>query len=337
MGSVKDLTVLEKSEGSWSGRGRFSFSDRYSVFDWGEMPDHLSNKGAALAITSAYFFEKLQARGIPTHYLGLVEDDKPKHLAELKGPSAVMEIKFLRVLKPVIKANAYDYSIYQKEKANLLIPLEIIYRNALPEGSSVFRRLKEGSLRLSDLGWDKIPEPGTVLAKPLLDVSTKLETTDRYLNWREAGRIAGLSDAELQALKTTALVINDLISKETARLGLVNEDGKIELGFDAGRKLMVVDALGTLDECRFTYQGQAVSKEIARIFYRETDWYEAVESAKKEDKINWKSRVKKGPPSLPAELSKSISQLYCAVANELTGREWFKNIPPLKSILSRIK
>ncbi|HAG08789.1 MAG TPA: phosphoribosylaminoimidazolesuccinocarboxamide synthase, partial [Desulfotomaculum sp.] len=36
MGSVKDLTVQEMPVENKSGRGRFLFSDRYSVFDWGE-------------------------------------------------------------------------------------------------------------------------------------------------------------------------------------------------------------------------------------------------------------------------------------------------------------
>jgi phosphoribosylaminoimidazole-succinocarboxamide synthase len=41
MGSVKDLTILKKPEGLQEGLGKFSFSDRYSVFDWGQMPDHI--------------------------------------------------------------------------------------------------------------------------------------------------------------------------------------------------------------------------------------------------------------------------------------------------------
>lgn len=42
MGSVKDLAVLKEPAGTETGTGRFIFSDRYSVFDWGEMPDQPS-------------------------------------------------------------------------------------------------------------------------------------------------------------------------------------------------------------------------------------------------------------------------------------------------------
>jgi len=248
-----------------------------------------------------------------------------------------MEIKLLRVLKPSIRENIYDYSIYRAERANFLIPLEVIYRNSLPEGSSVFKRLKEGSLRLEDLGLNEMPYPGQVLERPLLDVSTKLEASDRYLGWEEAKEIAGLSEDEVKEIRRITLLINELITKEARRIGLVNEDGKVEFGFDEKRKPMVVDALGTLDECRFTYEGMPVSKEIARIFYRNTSWYEEVEEAKKKDKVGWKKLVENKPPSLPPALKDSISMLYKASCNEITGRIWFTDVPSVKELMKEIR
>ena len=38
----------------------FDYTDAYSVFDWGRMPDALTHKGQALAILAADFFEKLE-------------------------------------------------------------------------------------------------------------------------------------------------------------------------------------------------------------------------------------------------------------------------------------
>ena len=72
MGSVKDLEVIQKPTEASMGVGRFHFSDRYSVFDWGEMPDQIDAKGAALCLMGAYCFEKLEDAGIKTHYKGLV-------------------------------------------------------------------------------------------------------------------------------------------------------------------------------------------------------------------------------------------------------------------------
>ena len=78
MGSVKDLIKddlgSEATENSL-GAGIFDFSDRYSVFDWGEMPDHIPNKGAALCLMAAWNFEQLKKEGMQTHYLGIVKED----------------------------------------------------------------------------------------------------------------------------------------------------------------------------------------------------------------------------------------------------------------------
>jgi len=67
MGSVKDLEIITKPARDKMGVGRFRFSDRYSVFDWGEMPDLIEGKGAALCVMGAYCFERLEERGIKTH------------------------------------------------------------------------------------------------------------------------------------------------------------------------------------------------------------------------------------------------------------------------------
>lgn len=336
MGSVKDLVVLKKQENNKAGVGRFVFSDRYSVFDWGEMPDHIAEKGKTICTVTAYFFEKLKKLGIKTHYLGVVEDEKNKRIDDLKKPTNMMEFKLLRVIKPGIQGNTYDYSVYQRKRVNFLIPLEIMYRNSLPESSSVFRRLKEGSLNLEEIGLKEMPGSGHVLDKPILDVSTKLEASDRYVSWEEARRMCNLSEDEIGEIKRITLLIDNLITEETSRFGLFNEDGKLEFGFDEERNLILVDALGTLDECRFTHEGFPVSKEIARIFYRTLSWYKDTEDAKKIDKVNWKRLVKTSPPPLPRELANSISLIYKAYTNELTGREWF-DAPSVREILNTIK
>ncbi|MBU1486885.1 hypothetical protein KKH56_02385 [bacterium] len=126
-------------------------------------------------------------------------------------------------------------------------------------------------------------------------------------------------------------------SEEFSKIGLTNEDGKIECGFDLRRCLVVVDVLGTLDECRFTCEVLPVSKEIARIYYRNTEWYLAVEEAKKRDRQRWKEICRLSPQPLPGRLKQAISQIYCACTNEITQKEWFKDVPPLKEILKEIK
>lgn len=336
-GSVKTLTVLKEPGEREHGRGRFFFTDRFSVFDWGEMPDHIKNKGASLCITGAYFFEKLEERGIKTHYRGVIENGRLISLKEAKNPPREMEVELVRVIKPERKGNSYNYSAYKKLKGNFLIPLEVIYRNSLPPGSSVFKRFKDGSLKPEDIGLQSIPREGETLPSPIFDLSTKLESTDRYLTWLEAKEIAGLTDGEIEKMKKILQEVNSLITEEVKKLNLLNEDGKIELAFNEKRDFMVVDVVGTMDECRFSWNGLPVSKEIMRIYYRKTSWYEKVNEAKKKDSVNWKKLVKENPSPLPSELLHAIENLYSSFANELTGRVWFPSTPPLSEVLKEIK
>jgi phosphoribosylaminoimidazole-succinocarboxamide synthase len=345
MGSVKDLEVIKKPTRDIMGIGRFRFSDRYSVFDWGEMPDHIDGKGAALCLMGAYCFEHLEKKVVKTHYRGLVDaNGKVVKFSELKQPSSIMEVSLVNVYKPqtsVVNGKiVHDYSVYTPNLKNCLIPLEIIYRNGLPEGSSVFKRLQQGKITLEDLGLDHYPKPGESLAKPIFDVSTKLEETDRYVTWQEAQRIAGLTDQELSNVKATLLKADETITEVASKANLKNEDGKIELAFDDKRKLMIVDVVGTLDECRFTYDGVHVSKEIARQFYKKTSWYTDLEQAKKAAEIkgiqDWKALVKSQSPKLDPQLKKIISEMYMAAANEMTQSELF-DVPKLSEVITKYK
>lgn len=336
MGSVKDLETLEAATSERLGRGRFVFSDRYSVFDWGEMPDRIAGKGAALCLSAAWFFERLEERGIRTHYVGVVEDGEAKRLEALRGPSSVMEVRLVHVVRPSLAAGRYDYSMFRPGMGNHLVPLEAIYRNTLPEGSSVFRRLAKGETTPEALGLPAMPVPGQRLDPPLVDMSTKLEVTDRYLDRTEARRIAGLDAASFAELERTVVEVDRFISEAVGRLGLVNEDGKMEFGVDGEGRLILVDVVGTPDECRFTHGGVPVGKEVCRIWYRRSRWYAAVERAKAEDRLGWKTRVADGPERLPERLAELVSQVYLSFCEGITGRRWF-GAPPLEEVVEGIR
>jgi len=341
MGSVKDIEIIKKPTKESMGIARFHFSDRYSVFDWGEMPDHIHGKGAALCLMGAYCFERLEEKAIKTHYKGLITKDGRKvSFDELEEPTNIMEFNMVNVLrpKPIISEGklAYDYSIFTPNLTNFLIPFEIIYRNGLPPGSSIFKRIEKSLIKPEDLGLDHYPKPGEKLPCPFFDVSTKLEEKDRYLTWEEAKKLANLKDEEIEEMKSVLLEINNLITEIASEANLENEDGKVEFAFNPKRELMVVDVVGTLDECRFTYKGIHVSKEIARQYYRRTNWYKEVEKAKKtaEEKgvKDWRKLCGLSPPPLAPQLKKIISQVYMAAANEFTGHKLF-DVPKLAEVL----
>jgi len=329
VGSVKDLTVLKKPTEEKTGIGHFKFSDRYSVFDWGGMPDEIPNKGSSLAIMTAYFFELLEKRGIKTHYRGIVMDGEVFHLDKIKEPFHRIEVDLVRVIEPKKSKTGYDYSIYEELDKNYLVPLECIYRNSIPLGSSFWKRYRAGIIKYNI---PKDLKPDTPLKEPILDVSTKLEESDRYLSWEEAKDIAHLSKVQINEIRELLFKVNNLITEETKRCGLINQDGKLEFAIDTDGDIIVIDALGTLDECRFLYEGISLSKEILRKYYRKTPWYKEVVEAKDRGRKDWKSLVKIKPPLLPENLKDTVSIMYQSVANLISGRKFF-DVPHLKELI----
>jgi phosphoribosylaminoimidazole-succinocarboxamide synthase len=94
--------------------------------------------------------------------------------------------------------------------------------------------------------------------------------------------------------------------------------------------------IGTLDECRFTYEGLHVSKEIARQFYKDTPWYKDIEQAKNEAKLrgieDWKSLCKSKPSRIDPNLKRIIRNMYTSAANEFTGSSIFDS-PKLSEVI----
>ncbi len=329
MGSVKDLTIIQKTTKENSGIGIFQFSNRYSVFDWGKMPDLIPNKGSSLALMTTHFFKLLKTKGINTHYRGIVKDGNVLTYDEVKEPFDKIEVELLRVLEPEIRKDEYDYSIYKEIYKNFLIPMEFIYRNSIPKESSFWTRYDKGMIKI-DIPLDI--KPDIPLKEPILDVSTKLEESDRYLSWDEVKNLTQISDERLKEIKGLLLQVSRLIKEESEKVGLKNQDGKFEFGIDPDGNILVVDAIGTLDECRFEYEGIPLSKEILRKYYRKTEWYEEVEKAKEKDRKNWKPLVEVEPPHLPKELLDAVSKMYQSVANLISGRKLF-DVPRLKELV----
>jgi phosphoribosylaminoimidazole-succinocarboxamide synthase len=339
VGSVKDLTVLIKPTESILGVGYFDFSDRYSVFDWGEMPDHIPGKGASLCLMAAYFFDLLNKQAINTHYICLDNDDGSYiDVDDVKQPVTRMHVKLVRKIEPTFTEKGgkrfYDYSVFTHNLRNFLVPLELIYRNGLPTGSSVFKRLKKGEVTIEDLGLDHYPQENEMLQRPIIDLSTKLEKGDKYPNWNErwkwAKDITGMNEKEIMDMRDDLIYIgNDLITQEVKRIGIVNWDGKFEFGFDPFRELMFVDALGTPDECRFTKDGIIFSKEAARQYYKKTqpDWVQEIEDAKirsEKDRLeDWKPLVKSGPEKLDPDFLNIIAWMYQSFTNGLLEKRIF--------------
>ncbi|MGB9987364.1 phosphoribosylaminoimidazolesuccinocarboxamide synthase [Salarchaeum japonicum] len=340
MTSVKDLHVDRAATADRLGRGRFSFTDDYSVFDWGKMPDEIPGKGASLCTMSAFNFERLEARGIPTHYRGVVADGETTDLDGLDADAdapAEMAVDLATVPELPHDGRDYDYDdYYAAARDNVLVPLEIVFRNSVPVGSSIRSRATPGECGLDADSW---PDEPVSLPNPVVEFSTKLEEGDRYLDREEAERIAG--PADLNELESVALDVNDLVTQRAESVGLTHQDGKIECVLADG-EVRVADAVGTFDENRFSYDGQQVSKEVVRQYYKRTqpDWVEAVSAAKaradEEDVADWKGFCDRTPDPLPESVVRATSDLYRAGANAYTGVDFF-DAPALDAAVDAVR
>lgn len=295
----------------------FEYSDRYSLFDWGEMPDQLDKKGESLALMGALFFKEVEKAKIPHHFLGL-SDEKGNDLDW--EPSRYLKVKKVPVTRPNLVNGQYDYSFYQTNPQEGLVPLEVMFRFGVGKGSSLTKRVQNDPTLLKQWNLTSLNE-GSLWDLPLIDFSTKLEKGDRYLTHAEAQKLAGLSDVEFNTLteKTTqvALVLKDLCY----RLGIELWDGKLEWCFTPGtpRSFMLVDSIG-LDELRLEKEGVSLSKEFLREYYRTTSWYQDLNEAKKRAetiKDDFKTLCKSTPAPLNPKIKTSAENMYLAFTNDL--------------------
>ena len=327
MTSVKEFRIDEEPTEIGLGRGAFVFTDDYSVFDWGKMPDKIPGKGASLCTMGAANFHALEDEGIPTHYEGVVIDGETMTVGEAIEADArprQMAITLTQVPDLPHETGAYDYDAYHDTAGeNYLIPLEIVFRNTVPVGSSLRTRFEPTDLGLE---YDEWPDETIDLPDPVVEFSTKYEEQDRYLSRDEADRIAGR--AELADLETVAREVNALLNRRASEAGFVHEDGKIECLYYQG-EIRVADVVGTFDENRFSYDGQEISKEVLRQYHKRTQpaWVDAVSEAKQAatDRgiADWKSLCERQPEPLDERVVEVASDLYRAGTNAYVGQDVF--------------
>jgi phosphoribosylaminoimidazole-succinocarboxamide synthase len=175
---------------------------------------------------------------------------------------------------------------------------------------------------------------------PVLELFTKLESTDRPLTLTEALAISGLSASQLQGLLLKTAWVAGLLKWTCAKSGVELADGKLEWGVDASGNTILVDAIGP-DELRLLRDGVQLSKEFLRTYYRNTKWFEAIGRAKEQAKAQgtseWKRITGENPPHLPAEYRELSTQLYQSLANSLTNRVWFPNAWTLDQVVIGIQ
>lgn len=348
-GSVKDIYGPDRE-----GNLFFRFSDRYSIFDWGEMPDRLEDKGNALAIMGDLFFRLLKDAGIDSHSRGLVSDEFQR-----LTPGSVARnlwVNPVPVTLPKEEKNddgvRYDYSFYETRPSEGLVPLEVIFRFGVPLGSSLLRRIEKNASYAEELRVPADLKAGDWLPEPIVEFSTKLEPSDRVLSLSEAQSVAGLNEQELHLLKKQALDGAKVLSEIFKQMNLELWDGKFEFAFKEGenenRHFLLVDSIGP-DELRLLNDGTQISKEYLRQYYTGSSWEQAVQKAKslaKERGLSeWKpicaEELGESPKALNAEILHTMEEMYRGMANELAtlaGAERpFPDSKELEFVIKKLK
>jgi phosphoribosylaminoimidazole-succinocarboxamide synthase len=340
MTSVKQFRVEQSPTDDALGRGAFAFTDDYSVFDWGKMPDAIPDKGASLCTMGAFNFELLADAGVPTHYRGVRSGGEVVGLDEALAagdPPTEMAIDLTRAPELPFDDGSYDYDAYFRATGeHYLVPLEVVFRNRVPVGSSLRKRSRPDEVGLSPAEW---PAGAVDLPETVVEFSTKFEEQDRYLDGAEAERIAG--PAELAELEAVAREVNRLVTERAERAGLVHQDGKIECLYHDG-EVRVADVVGTFDENRFSYDGQQVSKEVLRQYHRRTqsEWVAAVSEAKdranREGVADWTGLCERRPEPLAGSVVETARDLYSAGTNAYIDRQAF-DAPSLEDAVSAVR
>ena len=340
MTSVKNFRIEEEASQDSLGRGIFEFTDDYSVFDWGKMPDQIPDKGASLCTMGAFNFELLAENGVPTHYEGVIVGNDVVPLDEALGSGDApreMAIELTTVPDLPFEDGSYDYEhYYDAVGSHYLVPLEIVFRNRVPVGSSLRSRSEPAEF---DLDFDSWPDEPVDLPEPVIEFSTKYEEQDRYLGRGEAEEIAG--PASIEDLESVARKVNRLVTEQAKTGGLDHQDGKIECLYDDG-EIRVADVVGTLDENRFSRNGQQLSKEVIRQYHKRTqpEWVEAVSEAKSranaQGVADWKSLCETQPEPLDEAVIQTARDLYCSGTNTYIRKDIF-DAPPLDDVLETIR
>lgn len=277
-GSTKDVFQLGDNY-------LFQFSDRFSVFDWGEMPDHLEGKGKSLADFTKRIYQVLGMKGIPHHLQS--------------SPCGENEI----IVKPfkVIR----DQKIMPREE-NIFIPLEVIFRMGVAKGSSLLKRFP-----------GKYSE-NEMFERPMIEFTTKLERFDRPLTHEEARDLANLNETEWLSLISTTEKIAMTLKEIFAQSGITLWDGKVEFAAGAGinREIILVDSIGP-DELRLTKDGVQLSKEIIRQYYKDSEWYARLDDTKRKHGEKFKDFISP-PERLSREFKSAVEEMYLLLPELIT-------------------
>ncbi|MFP5385420.1 MAG: phosphoribosylaminoimidazolesuccinocarboxamide synthase [Bacteriovoracia bacterium] len=277
----------------------FRFSDRYSVFDWGEMPDLLDGKGIALARFTKAVYSYLEGKGIKHHLIN--ETCRENEI-------------IVRPFEVIRDSSAL------KSKENVFIPLEVIFRMGVAKGSSLLKRFNNPE-DWQKAGLGRAYQELEMFGRPVVEFTTKLERFDRPLTHEEAKELSKLSEGEWTNLLSVTVKIAESLKELFSASDITLWDGKIELAAGeyqgSEREIILVDSIAP-DELRLSRNGVQLSKEVIRQYYRNSSWYHKLDEFKHKFGPDFKEYISP-PPALTKEFKTAVEDMYGALAGIVEG------------------
>jgi phosphoribosylaminoimidazole-succinocarboxamide synthase len=256
-------------------------TDRISAFDH-VLQTEIPDKGKILTQLSLWWFERLT-------------DIAPNHLVDAAIPAEfagrAMACKRLSMVPVECVARGYlagsGLADYQRTSA--------ICGVALPPG------LAEGAR----------------LPRPVFTPATKAPRGEHDQNI-PAAAVAELAGAEVAAeLERITLAVYQKGAELAAGRGIIVADTKIELGLDAGGRLLLADEVLTPDSSRFwpadRWQPGRSQPSLDKQYVR--DWLTSPESG-------WDRGGHEPPPPLPQRVVERTRETYIRAYESITGRRW---------------
>jgi phosphoribosylaminoimidazole-succinocarboxamide synthase len=256
-------------------------TDRISAFDH-VLQTEIPDKGKILTQLSLWWFERLT-------------DIAPNHLVDAAIPAEfagrAMACKRLSMVPVECVARGYlagsGLADYQRTSA--------ICGVALPPG------LAEGAR----------------LPRPVFTPATKAPRGEHDQNI-PAAAVAELAGAEVAAeLERITLAVYQKGAELAAGRGIIVADTKIELGLDAGGRLLLADEVLTPDSSRFwpadRWQPGRSQPSLDKQYVR--DWLTSPESG-------WDRGGHEPPPPLPERVVERTRETYIRAYESITGRRW---------------
>src|SRR3989344_796736 len=147
--SVKELGVIEEPNHCSFGEADFRYRKVFSVFDYGTIVPPVDFDNSTICLMGGFNFELLREAGVASHYLGLVDDNgrlvSAKQAVSVGIAPHTIRVQFANRLMPTFAKGKWDYSEFKNGEVVCYVhPMEFIVRNALPEASSVWKRVARG-------------------------------------------------------------------------------------------------------------------------------------------------------------------------------------------------